>query len=306
MLLPKLYSHERLIIVIGVVIFIIVGAFQPGVFPHSSTGSPFITVVDPLTSNLPVPKPNNTTSKLPTAKPSPQPLRIAVGGDISYFTDAELTQLKAMGVVEVHAVVPDALPYADVAARIKAHGMVPVYDGEMPFWYNRNSESPFSATELSILKTIYNAGWHNFASEGLYGTQVAQIDAVGFHYYNYGGDQGNNVYTEYFAHAHGSHYANYEEFYDPAVAPRTLTTILYQAKETPATNGILFGLWKYVPSGGTCPAINGATYVKDWNAKGAKITTVLLWGGIGTNPYDWMGPGGCYYTTFNEIKAIRI
>jgi hypothetical protein len=308
-------KHEQFFIIVAVVAILLVAAVHPtGITAIPTTNK---TVVNYFTTDIPLPPvnnsslppKNNTTCPAPTNTTPvpcpPQPLRIAVAGDVQFMTPARLDYWKSVGVVEIHIVSPDAQTYPTVLRDIQARGMVPVYDGEMAYWYNRNSASPFTAIELASLKSIYDAGWHNFASEGLYGNQVAQINGLGFHYYNYGGDQGNNLYTENFGHAHGSHWANYEEFYDPVLETKTLNTILYQAKETPTTNGVLYGLWRYVPSGGTCPAFDAAKYVKDFNAKGAKITTVLFWGGLTTDPYAWVGPGGCYYSDFNEVKALR-
>jgi hypothetical protein len=303
--------HEQFFIIIAVVMILLVAAVHPAIGPSSATNTtnldPLNIIVQPAnnTTTCPPPPKNNTTVIPPPVK---QPLRIAVAGDVASFTNPVLDQLKSMGVTEVHIVVPNAGLYTDVLARIKAHGMTPVYDGEVPFWMDHNSNTAYNALELSTLKSIHDAGWEYFASEGLYAIQVNQINNIGFKYINYGGDMGENLYcnNNYGPHAKGSHYANLMESYDANLKPTITATILYQAKETPLHNGILFGLWTGSRTGGPNIALQSggaAQYIKDLNAKGAKITTVLWWCGLTQSPLTQLN--GQFQTPFNEVKALR-
>lgn len=294
----------------GVVLsFAVVGAT---VTPHQMgqpAQLPFIGTIDVTTPKLPTPPSLNNTTQNKTPPICPTcPLRMAAAGDIRLLTPSELDKLKALGIVEIHVVVPDAGTYPDVLTNIQKRGMVAVYDGEVPFWINHNSNSQFSSSEVAALQAIYNAGWHNFASEGLYAIQVAQIDGVGFHYYNYGGDMGENLYTNgnFGPHQAGSHYANYMEAYDVNLKSTIYSTILYQETKTPGHNGILFGLWVNTRTGGQNVALQSGTaaaWIKDLNTKGAKITTVLWWCGLSQYPSYWLN--GQFKTAYTQVKALR-
>ena len=305
--LTYLQKHERLFIIFAIAVIVIAGAIPVA----TSIPTPSNPITDFITPPLPVPPVNKSSlppknSSCP-AVPAPCMIRLAAGGDVRQMTSSELDKLKALGIKEVHVVVPDAQTYPNVLAAIKSRNMTPVYDGEVPFWQKHNSNLQYSIIEINQLEAIYNTGWHNFASEGLYAIQVAQINSIGFHYYNYGGELGDNLYTNprFGPHQEGSHWANYEEFYNRPRNDATFSTIMYQSEETPATNGITFGLWTYTPSGQSNPLFYGDQWVTAWNDYGTRINTVLFWCGLNQHPSAWIGQGGVYSEVFNNIKELR-
>jgi len=315
---PLRHKHERGLVAVAAVLlsaFILISAlWTPSQMPSTCPGvggKCDFDFISPIDVQLPTPPPaNNSTNKTcPAPPPAPKPLRLAAGGDVQLMTTQELDTLKALGITEIHVVVPDAELYKNTLAEIQKRGMIAVYDGEMPFWYNRNSAAPFSSLEVTTLKSIYDAGWRYFSSEGLYAAQVAQINAVGFKYISYGGDMGENLYTmpSFGLHGSTSHYANDMEAYNPTIKTTIFNTILYHAKMTPCNNGILFGLWPIARNNGAnlLATGNGDAWIKELNAKGANVTTAVFWCGLGQKPSTWIGNSAIYHTQFDEVAALR-
>jgi hypothetical protein len=231
-------------------------------------------------------------------------MRAAFGsGSTSDFSDASLTRLKdTYKMVEGHFVSPNLEPYADLAARLHAHGMRAVYNVEMAVWVNSLSDrlkagkEDIKIVEKKVGDKIYKmnvnyditpfrpkfaaikaAGWDNFICEGISQKQVSVLQEF-LPYINEGGEGGEDVY------ATGSMYyrprsmagGNYHEVYHKNV--NYTPAILSGNQSTPNNMGMTFMLYTTATLEMDTPAL--ISYIDSVISQGVKINTLLFWVGV--------------------------
>ena len=249
------------------------------------------------------------------ATPSNNTIRVALAGDPSCFTDQTLQWAKTNGVTEIHVVPYSLDPNQNTINLIHKYGMTGIYDVEGPLWALRGySSAAFSDTEMSQLKGIKNAGWDGFASEGLFGGQVQQINSIGLPYISYGSEIGTILYAgqpNIYQHPLGSHAADYAEIYDVNLKAAYFNEIKFSAAlNNRLGNGLTIGLW-VSPGvlGGQNPALINKQitgWVTElWQSYHIKVGTVLFWTGMGQCPFNWVQSGGAMYNTFQDVKSYQ-
>lgn len=207
-------------------------------------------------------------------------MRAAFGsGAVSDFSDASLQRLKGnYKCSEGHFVSPNLEPYADMAARLHAHGMKAIYNVEMAVWVNPGMNVNYDISgQRSKLAGIKAAGWDGFVCEGISQKQVSVLQEY-LPYYNEGGEGGEDVY------ANGSMYyrprsmagGNYHEVYHKNV--NYTPAILSGNQSTPNNMGMTFMLYTTATLEMDTPAL--ISYIDSVIAKGVKINTLLFWVGV--------------------------
>jgi hypothetical protein len=207
-------------------------------------------------------------------------MRAAFGsGSTSDFSDASLTRLKdTYKMVEGHFVSPNLEPYADLAARLHAHGMKAIYNVEMAVWVNPGMNINYDISgQRPKLAAIKAAGWDGFVCEGISQKQVSVLQEY-LPFYNEGGEGGEDVY------ANGSMYyrprsmagGNYNECYHKSV--NYTPAFLSANQSTPNNMGMTFMLYTTASLEMDTPAL--ISYIDSVIAKGVKINTLLFWVGV--------------------------
>jgi len=278
--------------------------YKPPYTPSPSTPPQIIRPTPtPEPTPVPVPPVNNTPSN------GTLHVRIAVGGSPSSFNAKTLEWYKSQGVNEIHVVVPDLNPYPELAALIRAYGMVPVYNLEHPLWVDSGSQDLNFNYYRPQLFSISQSHWAAFSSEGLRSFQVSVLDEY-LPFVSYFGDQGDNLYAlPYYSHPYNSHYANYPEFYYSWYYGSYINTMIEASKVTPQHAGMTLGLWSTADLSRDPSSVEGALRILNNNHVNLNGFTFLFWGGT-YDPMLWLrkdpyGYGGDFVPTLQFVQSLN-
>lgn len=302
-----------------------------GIVPNNSTYDPNNVTSTPVLNPNPLPPfqkprplPEPDPQQLPIPAPLPVPIiannnttydnhtlhiRIAVGGAPSSFNAVTLAWYRSQGVSEIHVVSEDLNPYPELAALIRAYGMIPVYDPEHSLWVDSGSQDLNFDYYRPQLYNIQQSHWLAFASEGLRSSQVAVLNEY-LPFVSYFGDRGDNLYRmPYYSHPLDSHYANYPEFYYSWYYDSYINTMVDACHATPQHSGMTLGLWSSADLSRNPASIDSALRSLNHNNVNLNGFTFLLWGGT----YDPMlklrvdpwGYGGEFSSTLQYIQSLN-
>ncbi len=210
--------------------------------------------------------------------------------------DGSLTYFKSKGFSTVHLIVPDKGTYQAELSKIKALGMHPIIDIEIPIWNGGQYQSTPISSYASYFQSLKAAGWQYVSSEGGRTGDASYLVPTYFKgYVNYNCDQCGlwkaNLHTD------PCTVSNSWESYYTSQWPSIQQGVQQARDKGVKNNGLLAGVWEGTANPILTNSKNGGSpsyqSMLDWSyANGCGFTHFHVWCAYasgGLNKYKALG-----------------